>query len=89
MGFGVQIYVKGWMVRDAARWKHGWWWEGSSGSAMTAGRRRGVGMPVKKEAQIKIQAVAKIQYPIKSHITKAKGVPVAVKAAGNAFIAEQ
>jgi hypothetical protein len=31
----------------------------------------------KKEAQIEIQAVAKIQYPIKSHSTKAKSGPSA------------
>jgi len=30
---------------------------------------------------MEIQAVAKIQYPIKSHITKAKGKPLAFKTA--------
>ena len=33
----------------------------------------------KKEAQIEIQAVAKIQYPIKSHIIKAKSGPTAIQ----------
>jgi hypothetical protein len=38
----------------------------------------------KKEAQIKIQAVAKIQYPIKSHSTYANHSPYGVKAGGKA-----
>jgi hypothetical protein len=33
----------------------------------------------KKEAQIEIQAVAKIQYPIKSHSTSANSGPIAGK----------
>jgi hypothetical protein len=32
--------------------------------------------PLKKEAQIKIQAVAKIQYPIKSHSSNANHGPL-------------